>query len=276
MVLTMLSRNGRFVLAFAVLGSLYAFQQPFRQYPGQEYADFPLPPDYREKAEWIFARLMYPPHPSIGLIRTRGPWQNGWAAWTNDYPRADRHFNEAVRRLTRLQVRSVEQPVNLDDGDDVYNYPWLYAVQAGSMDLTDAQADKLRDYLTRGGFLICDDFWGTREWGNFERNMHMIFPDRAIVEIEDSDSTFHTVFNLTKTAIPGEWSLRSGRPYRNDGVDPHWRGIYDDKGRMMIAIWYNIDAGDSWEWADYPEYPEHYSALGIRMGINFIVYSMTH
>jgi hypothetical protein len=272
----MLSWHGRFALAFAVLGTLYAFQQPFRQYPGQEYATFALPPDYREKTEWMFARLMYPPHPSIGLVRTRGPWQNGWAAWTNDYPRADRHFTVAVRRLTRLNIRSVEQPVNLDDGDDVYNYPWLYAVQAGSMNLTEEQAAKLRDYLLRGGFLVCDDFWGTLEWGNFERNMHMIFPDRQIAEIEDTDSTFHTVFDLTKTPIPGEWSLRSGRPYRNDGVDPHWRAIYDDKGRMMIAIWYNIDAGDSWEWADYPEYPEHYSALGIRMGINFIVYSMTH
>jgi len=277
----MLSWNGRFVLAFAVLGTLYffklsAFQQPFRQYPGQEYATFALPPDYREKTEWIFARLMYPPHPNIGLVRTRGPWQNGWAAWTNDYPRADRHFTVAVRRLTRLNVRSVEQPVNLDDGDDVYNYPWLYAVQAGSMNLTEEQAAKLRDYLLRGGFLVCDDFWGTLEWGNFERNMHMIFPDRQIAEIEDADSTFHTVFDLTKTPIPGEWSLRSGRPYRNDGVDPHWRAIYDDKGRMMIAVWYNIDAGDSWEWADYPEYPEHYSALGIRMGINFIVYAMSH
>jgi hypothetical protein len=177
----MLSRNGRFALAFAVLGSLYliqvyALQQPFRQYPGQEYGTFPLPPDWRDKAEWIFARLMYPPHPSIGLFRTRGPWQEGWAAWTNDYPRADRHFTVAVRRLTRLDVRSVEQPVNPDDGDDLYNYPWLYAVQAGSMNLTDAQAAKLRDYLERGGFLICDDFWGTLEWSNFERNMHMISP----------------------------------------------------------------------------------------------------
>ena len=101
MVLSMLSRNGRFVLAFAVLGtcSLLALPQPFRQYPGQEYADFPLPPDWREKAEWIFARLMYPPHPSIGLIRTRGPWQNGWAAWTNDYPRADRHFTVARAKM---------------------------------------------------------------------------------------------------------------------------------------------------------------------------------
>jgi hypothetical protein len=268
--------NRRLVLVFAVLGTLYAFQQPFRQYPGQEYATFDLPADYREKTEFQFARLMYPPHPSIGLTRTRGPWQNGWASWTNDYPRADRHFTLAVRRLTRLHIRSVEQPVNLDDGDDVYNYPWLYAVQAGSLNLTEPQVRKLRDYLDRGGFLICDDFWGTREWGNFEENMHAIYPDRPITEMDDADSAFHTVYDLKRTAIPGEWFLRSGRPYRNDGRDPHWRAIYDDQGRMKVGIWFNVDAGDSWEWADFPEYPEEYSALGIRMGVNFIMYSLTH
>ena len=80
--------------------------------------------------------------------------------WTQDYPRADRHFLLAVRRLTRINARSVEQPVDLDDGDDVYNWPWLYAVQPGTWLLTDAQAAKLRDYLLRGGFFMADDFWG--------------------------------------------------------------------------------------------------------------------
>src|SRR6202167_3697914 len=254
-------------LGLVALTAVYAWQRPFREYPGVEYNDFPLPQDYREKTEWAFARLMYP---DAGRFR-RGDWREGNTMWTQDYPRADRHFSLAMRRLTRIHVRSAEQPVNLDDGDDVDNYPWLYAVQAGSFDLTDAQAARLRDYLLRGGFLVCDDFWGTLEWSNFERNMHLVFPDRPIVEIEDADSAFHTVFDLEKTPIPGEWSLRSGRPYRNDGVDPHWRGISDERGRLMVAIWFNIDAGDSWEWADWPEYPEHYSALGIRMGINFIV-----
>ena len=88
--------------------------------------------------------------------------------WTQDYPRADRHFPLAVRRLTRVDVRSVEQPVNLDDGDDVYNWPWLYAVQTGHWSLTDAQAAKLRDYLLRGGFFMCDDFWGEDDWEVFD------------------------------------------------------------------------------------------------------------
>ncbi len=270
------------ICGICVLTSLLAFQNPFREYPGDEYEAFPLPPDYREQTEWTFARLMYPPVPeyrwSRGARRANGrDWTAGFFSWTNDYPRADRHFSQAVRRLSRISVRSVEQPVNLNDGDDVYNWPWLYAVQVGQWQLTDSQAIKLRDYLLRGGFLMCEDFWGTREWDIFEASMRRVFPDRVIVDLPDSDPIFHTVFNLDdRYQVPGEWSLRSGVPYRNGGVDAHWRGVYDDKGRLLVAICFNSDIGDSWEWADYPEYPERYSALGIRIGVNYIVYSMTH
>jgi hypothetical protein len=272
----------RFASGVAVLGALFAFQRPFREYPGVEYNDFPLPPDYQQKSEWTFARLMYPSAPTARFVRRfdrhgESDWTNGSTSWTQDYPRADRHFAKALRRLTRIQAGAVEQPVNLDDGDDVYNWPWLYAVQVGEWKLTGAQAQKLRDYLLRGGFFMGEDFWGSSEWNVFEESMQRVFPDRQIVEIEDADAIFHTVFDLDdRYQIPGEWSLRMGRPYRNDGADPHWRGIYDDKGRLMVAICYNSDLGDSWEWADAPHYPEKYSALGIRIGVNYVVYAMTH
>src|SRR5579884_2888575 len=117
--------------ALACLGTLSAFQRPFRQYPGVEYNEMPLPPDWKDKTEWAFARLMYPPGWNDGYRgRFDGDWRLGLSLWTQDYPRADRHFSEAVRRLTRIHVRSVEQPVNLDESD-VYDWPWLYAVQPG-------------------------------------------------------------------------------------------------------------------------------------------------
>ena len=116
--------------------------------------------------------------------------------WTQDFPRADRHFALAVRRLTRIDVRSVEQIVNLDDGPEVYNWPWLYAVQVGEWGITDDQAKKLRDYLLRGGFFMADDFHGTIEWQVFQESMQRVFPDRHIVEIPDADPIFHTVYDL--------------------------------------------------------------------------------
>ncbi len=266
----------------ALATALYAFQHPFRVYPSMEpYDDIPVPPDWQEKTEWVFARLMYPQHPNARFGRWRWnvmlDWREGGTSWTQDYPRADRHFAAALRRLTRLHVRSVEQPVNLDDGDDVFNWPWLCAGEMGDWKLTMAQAEKLRDYLLRGGFLMLDDFWGTSEWDRFYESMKLVFPDRPIVEIEDSDPIFHTVYDLDdRYQVPGQWALRRGTTYRNDGAVPHWRGIYDDKGRLMVAICFNSDIGDSWEWADDPYYPEKYSALGIRIGVNYVIYALTH
>jgi len=117
----------------------------------------------------------------------------------------------------------------------------------------------------------------TREMKRAGRVWIRVFPDRPVLEIEDHDPVFHRVYDLDQRyQISGQWSLRSGVPYMNGGADPHWRGIYDDKKRLVVAIWFNNDTGDSWEWADAPEYPERYSALGIRMAVNHVIYAMTH
>jgi hypothetical protein len=261
------------------LGALFAFQRPFRQYRGVEYWEFELPSDYQEKTEWVFARLMYPPGPNDGYRgRFDGDWHEGLSLWTQDYPRADRHFSQAVRRLTRLHIRSVEQPVNLEDGDEAYNWPWLYAVQVGEWGLTEEQGQKLRDYLLRGGFFMADDVHGNAEWGEFDKRIHFAFPDRPIVEIDDKDPIFHTVFDLDdRFQVPGAEHLRQGcKNCYDGGVGAHWRGIYDDKGRLMVAVSYNSDLGDAWEYADDPRYPEKFSGLAMRIGVNYIIYSMTH
>jgi hypothetical protein len=250
-------------------------QLPFREYPGVEYEAFPKADDWQVPGEWTFARLMYP---SVRFSdRPYRNWLNGDSDWTIDYPRSDRHLSQALRRLTRVNTRSVEQPVNLDDGDEVYNWPWLYGVEVGHWDLTDKQAAKLRDYLLRGGFFMCDDFHGTQEWAVFIASMSRVFPDRQIVEIDNADAIFHTIFDLDdRYQVPGEIFLYTHRTYEKDGVEARWRGIYDDKGRLMVAICHNMDLGDSWEHADNPQYPERFSALGIRIGVNYIVYAMTH
>jgi hypothetical protein len=258
-------RNWLFLLAagFTLIGLIYA-QKPFREYPAIEYYKFPLPPDYQEKTEWAFGRLIYPAVVS-------------YARWTMDYPRSDRHLSAALRRLTRIHVRSVEQPISLDDGDDVYNWPFLYGVEVGYWDLTDAECRKMRDYLLRGGFFMCDDFHGTREWAQFMSSMKRVFPDRAVVEIDNKDPIFHIVYDLdNRYQVPGAQFLETGRIYEHDGFEPRWRGIYDDSGRLMVAICHNMDLGDSWEHADNPLYPEKFSALGFRIGVNYVVYSMTH
>ncbi|HVV44173.1 MAG TPA: DUF4159 domain-containing protein [Bryobacteraceae bacterium] len=261
-------------LVTVALGAALAWQLPWRQYPGQDNIE--LPPDYQEKTEWQFARLMYPSYGGYGGFGGfRGFGRR--SSWATDYDSADRHVARALRRLTRVHVRSVEQPVSLDDGDDVYYYPWLYAVEVGHWQLNDAQAKKMREYLERGGFFMCDDFHGSYEWAVFMQSMQRVFPDRPVVDIPDSDPIFHVLYDLSKRyQVPGEQYLRSGRTYEQDGYNAEWKGIYDEKGRLMVAICHNLDLGDAWEWADYPEYDEKFSALAFRIVSNYVVYSMTH
>ena len=266
--------------AIALAGALWGFQKPFRQYHGVEYYDFETPADYQEPGEFVFARMMFPGGgPGIDgyYPRYQGDWRQGMSLWTQDYPRADRHFSMAVRRLTRIAVRSVEQPVNLDENEQ-FDLPWLYAVQVGEWGPTERQCQELREYLLRGGFFMADDFHGVNERAVFLDTMKAVFPDRPVVEIPDADSILHTVYDLSdRIQIPGEAHLREGcKNCDEGGRGAHWQGIYDDRGRIMIAITYNSDVGDAWEYADEPRYPEKAASSAIRIGVNYVVYSMTH
>jgi hypothetical protein len=245
-------------------------QKPFKEYPGLEYENFPLPPDWNEKTEWTRARLKVP-----GKNRGYRSSQN----WTIDYPRSDRHLLAGVRRLTRIDTRSVEQVVELDGEDDVYNWPMAYAVEVGHWDLPDNQAAQLRDFIQRGGFLMVDDFHSTYEWAVFLESITKVFPDREIIDIPNDDPIFHTLYDLDQRfQVPGAQYLRSGRTYEKDenGRPEHWRAIRDDQGRIMVAICHNMDLGDAWEWSDDPRYDEKFASLAYRIGMNYFVYDLTH
>jgi hypothetical protein len=264
------------ICAAVCVGALVAWQRPFREFPGIEYFSFQRPPDWEEKTEFAFARLMFPPGPLNGYRGRDAEWHTGISLWTQDFPRADRHFSQALRRLTRLHVRSVEQVVNLEEGD-AYDWPWLYAVQVGEWGLTDPQGKLLREYCLRGGFFMADDFHGQDEWYEFESRIKKAFPEYQIREIADDDPIFHSVYDLNERyQIPGQAHLGAGHKNGPTGVGAHWRAIFDDKGRVMVAITYNSDIGDAWEYADDPWYPEKFSDLAIRVGVNYIVYAMSH
>jgi hypothetical protein len=275
---------------FALLGLMVASgwlctmfaQRPFREYPAWEYNDFPLPADYKVPGEWTFARLMYPSYhiQTDWQFKPGLDWREGNTNWTIDYPRSDRHLAMAIRRLTRIDAKSAEQPINLDDEEeDVFNYPWLYAVEVGHWELTDSQIAKFREFLLRGGFFMCDDFHANAEWDVFMKTMSKVFPNKPVVDIADNDPIFHTVYDLEERyQVPGMQYVQTHQMWEKDtsGKIPHWRAMYDDNGRIMVAICHNMDLGDSWENADDPRYDEKFSALGIRLGVNYITYAMTH
>ena len=242
------------------LASGIAFGQFFRQ-------SQPNPVSLPE-AEFHMARLAYG---TRGCAGSRG-YCNSW--WAIDYPHAELHFLPAVERMTRIEVSEDSAHVQIHE-DSLYDYPWLFAQQIGQGRWIPTAEDvtRLREYLLRGGFLVVDDFHGENEWLHFEQIMNQILPRRPIVEIPEDDMLIHILFDLDKrTQIPGErhlgWQRMEG--------PPHWRGIYDEDGRLMVAINHNIDMGDAWEHADDAHYPAPMTATAYRFGINYVIYAMTH
>ena len=251
-------------------------RREFRVYPSFEgdVAEAPLPPDYQVPGELVVGHLMFPD----SRFGAGGQWRYGGTGWTDDYPKGDRALVEMLRRFTRTHVRAVEQPVNLEDGDDVHYWPFLD--RPGSRapwSLTDEQAAKLREHLLRGGFLFCDSFFGEGNYAVFTESMQRVFPDRPIIDLTDDHPIFHSVFDLpemTKVAIPHvSEAFYGGRMRRGP---PRWQGIEDDDGRLMVLIAYNNDVQDAWQWADDPRYPSELVNLALRLGVNVAMYSMTH
>jgi hypothetical protein len=221
------------------------------------------------EAEFHMGRLAYAT--SGGCAGSRG-WCNEW--WAIDYPLAEAHFLPAVERMTRIAVAEDSRHVQILD-DAIFDYPWLLMQQPGRgfWEPSATEAARLREYLLRGGFLVVDDFHGEYEWLVFQSAMQSVFPDRPIVDIPDDDMLMDILFDLDKrTQIPGErhlgWQQMEG--------PAAWRGIYDDEGRLMVAINFNIDMGDAWEHADDPHYPAPMTALAYRFGVNYVIYAMTH
>ena len=241
------------------------------------YHDVPIPPEVRvallqapdgEPSEFVLARMAYSDRYSGHFLETR-PWQI-------DSPAAERHFLQGLQRLSAIDAGQRETYVHPAD-PQLFEFPFLYVVEAGHWDLTDAEVEGIREYLLRGGFIMFDDFHGSEEWENFMAGIRRLFPGRPIEDIPSDNEVFHVLFDLEhREQIPGAQMLLSGRPYEKDGKIPQWRGIRDDKGRLMVLINHNMDLGDAWEHADWPDYPERFTAMSYRLAINCIIYAMTH
>jgi len=254
----------------------------------QRIADWgSVDPQGRNKAEFTWSRLSYSTAMggggyggfSGGYGRGYGRYGRGFATWQRDYPKADRQFLMALNRLTRIEGRSTEQVVSLDN-DDIFNYPFVYAVQVQTWSFTDEQAKRMREYLLKGGFLMVDDFHGSQDWEEFMRGMRQIFPDAQkypVEDLTDKDEIFHVLYDMDdRFQVPGEQYVMTGRTYEKDGYVAKWRGIRDEHGRLVVAICHNMHLGDAWEWADDPAYPEQFASMAFRVGLNYVMYSMTH
>jgi hypothetical protein len=215
--------------------------------------------------EFYFTRAIY------SDFRQRFP------SWSIDYPKADRQFMIGLKRLTNIDASGAEHPVRLDD-PALREFPILYAVEVGYMSLSEAERRGLRDYLLAGGFLVVDDFWGSLEWFNFERQIRAVLPEYSIEDIPLDHPVLHVFYDLNEIVqVPNVGQGRSGGPtWEKDGYTPAFRGIMNEEGRILVAIVWNSDLGDAWEWAEDPYYPLRFSNFAYQLGVNLIVYAMSH
>jgi len=214
---------------------------------------------------------------------TRAAYSSGWGGWGRrgnswaiDYPKSDRQFMTVLKRLTNLDAFEWENAVRLHD-PALRSFPFLYALEVGYMNLSEAEIEGLRDYLKAGGFLVIDDFWGSQEWAQFEYQMGLVFPNNPIIDLDLDHPVFKTFYEIDEILqVPAYGRYWGGPTYERDGYVPYVKGIEDDDGRLMVIINWNTDLGDAWEWAEQPDYPLEYSTFAFQMGVNMIVYAMSH
>jgi len=224
--------------------------------------------------ELHLGRLIYKP-------AMTGDWGPGREWWRIDWPEAEHHFIGGIRRYTSIDVAEDSAHISLLD-NSVFDYPWLWVQQVGRWSLSERELKTLSEYLQRGGFLIVDDFHGPQQWNRFAGVMQRELPGYSIVDVPLESTLLQIHFAMQETKqIPGRRHV-FGFDNNNEAIVrmPHspseWKGIYDKHGRLMVAINFNMDVGDAWEHANDPGYPAPMTSLAYRMGINYVIYAMTH
>jgi hypothetical protein len=241
------------VLGLGLAG--YAFAQG-RGFFGNPFSESQPAPT---NTEFVFARVQF----NSGGFGFR----RGGGGWAHDYPTAEHHILDLSNRLTRINVEEESYVIVQLESDEIFQYPFLYFSEVGEMNLTPKEIENFREYLGRGGIAMIDDFDGPQTLAWFQSQMRNIFPERDFEEMQVDHPIFHAAFDVdTKLVVP---------PYQY-GYPPRFYGYFDDRRRLGMIINHNNDIGDFWEWLDEPRLPLEGTIAGVRLGINYLLYSMSH
>jgi len=224
--------------------------------------------------QWTFVRIKYTAHFRPGSNYRFDYWGEPWAI---DAPAAEQNLSRRLKSVTAIEVAD-PAVLTLED-PTLWQYPWIYFVEPGNLRLQEAEVPILREFLLRGGTATFDDFHGPYEWENLVQELQRVFPDRRIVDLPVSHPIYTCFYKIDAyPQIPGLGSFLSGRTWEKGGFVPHLRAVLDDRERPMVLINWNTDMGDGWEWSNAEEYPGYIrnTREAYRMGINEIVYALTH
>ncbi|MBN2181063.1 MAG: DUF4159 domain-containing protein [Sedimentisphaerales bacterium] len=286
-VLVAISLAAAGVLAQRGSGRRNTGRGPRQRFPQQGYDNrsLAIEPEWEIDQEFThdlftFVRIRY----ASGYGGRGGRGMSG-GSWATDYPDSELNFSFRLQQLTSIEVNPIPIVLELTD-PELFNYPFIYIVEPGNLIFSEQEKNNLRRYLLNGGFLMIDDFWGRAEWYNIYGQMKRVFPNKEPMELPLSHEIFHCVFELKEkpqipainTAIDRYGRLSGLTTERQDAPIPHYYGIYDDKGRMMVIICRDTDLGDGWEreGENQAYFREFSEKKAYPLGINIVFYAMTH
>jgi hypothetical protein len=214
---------------------------------------------------FTFVRIRYEP-------KHWGPGNYSWGLdlkWNHDYPRAETHFMKILKETTTLDPNLAGGNILALDDPELFKYPVAYLCEPGFWTLDDAESAGLRNYLLKGGFLIVDDFAG-QQWDNFEAQMRRVLPRARMVELEATHPVFDSFFRVDPTGFQ--------HPYFR-GAPSRFLGVFEDNDpgkRLMVVVNYNHDLSEYWEWSDTGFIPIELSNEAYKLGVDYVIYGMTH
>jgi hypothetical protein len=248
-----------------VAGSALA-QRRFGRQIGREVEVRNFPYDGR----FTFARVRYATAPG-------GFWYQGLPSWAHGYPMSEDNLMRIMNEVSYLGARTDAYNVYALDDPEISKYPIIYLTEAGWWTVTDREVEAFRAYLLKGGFAIFDDFKlpgefgsGGGGWDVFEENMKRVLPYAKFEELNPSHPIFHSFFEID--------SLRNFPQAYNSGP-PIFRGLWEDNDpskRLLMVVNYNTDVSQYWEWSGRGLRPFDETNEAYKLGVNYVVYGLTH
>ena len=205
--------------------------------------------------------------PDTEFIFARWEYQDGRDGWAHDYPAAEEHLNQVMHEATGVNVDQMSYRIVQISSDEIFDYPFGYISEPGQMWLTDLEVRNFREYVDRGGIVMIDDFDGQRHFQVMYENIKRVFPNRELRVLTDVHPMLNTFYKIDSLYIESPYSV---------GGPAVFYGIDDEYGNLAVIVCYNNDVGDFWEHIDEPRYALRPSAEALRLGINIVVYAMTH
>jgi hypothetical protein len=217
-----------------------------------------------DKTGFVYGRLKYTPTPNWG----------GDIPWHHDYPDGDTMLPDALERLTLVRTNPEAYQIVEIDGKEIFKYPFVYMSEVGYLELRPNDAKNLKEYLDRGGFVLVDDFRGKpgqmEEMENFVYELRKLYPDRQLEQLSPDHQIFHSFFDIDPTQARPAYKM-----YNSSDV-PSFFALKDEKGRIQMVVNFNYDASEFWQGLDVQQCSLGDSSQAVQMGINYVIYAMTH